>query len=163
MQASPSCLLATKETVLMSRKQNRCINNIKRDSHHSGCPSYRIRLFYQFFNFGLLAYPVSQVVQFGSSYFTFSYQLNLLYIGRVQRPCLLNADAVGALSYGKGSSVAAALLFQDNTFKYLDSFTVTFFDFTLNSYGITNGKFRNLLLQLFLFNCLNNVVHCSSS
>ena len=61
----------------------------------------------------------------------------------MQRPCLLNADAAGSLSYREGLSVAAALSLKDNALEYLNSLTVSFLDLTINLYGITNFKLIN--------------------
>ena len=60
-------------------------------------------------NLSLLAAKLTQIVQFRSSDFTMSYNFYLLYIRRIQRPCLLDTDAAGLLSYSEGRANAAAL------------------------------------------------------
>ena len=62
-----------------------------------------------FLDLGALAGTLSQVVKFRSSYFTVTDNFDLLYIGRVKRPCLLDADTVGSFSYGECLTVSAAL------------------------------------------------------
>ena len=64
---------------------------------------------------------------------------------RVKRPCLLNADPVGCLSYCKSSSGSAALFLQDCSLEYLDPFAVALFDLRVYSYGIADMKLRYIL------------------
>ena len=73
--------------------------------HNSPFLSYATakELFYTFLNLCTLAYTVSQVIQLRTSYLTVTDNLYLLNIGRMQRPGLLNANAVGKLTDGEGS------------------------------------------------------------
>src|SRR5699024_6005006 len=85
--------------------------------------------------------------------------LYLLYVRRVKRPCLFYADSVGCLSYCKCLSCSAALSFQNSSFKNLDSFPVSFFDFSVNFYGVSDTELGSVFLQLLSLNVFNNVVH----
>ena len=63
-----------------------------------------------------------------------------------------HAYAVRALTNSEGLFASAALSFQDNAFEYLDTLTVTLFDFTVNFNGITNAE-----LRCFCFNCASSI------
>ena len=60
----------------------------------------------------------------------------------MKRPCLLNADTVGVLSYCESLSNAAVLSLDNCTLENLDSLTVSLFDLTVNFYSITNTELR---------------------
>ena len=55
---------------------------------------HHFRLFNQFFHFSFLTDTISQVIQFSTSYFTSSDNLNLLHVRRMHRPCLLHSYAI---------------------------------------------------------------------
>ena len=80
--------------------------------------------------------------------------LNLLYVRGMQRPCLLNAYAVGILSYSKGSAGSAALLLQYDTLEYLNTLTVSLFNLAVYLYGISYLELRYFSLQLLSLNVL---------
>ena len=61
----------------------------------------------------------------------------------MQRPCFLNADSVGSLTYSKGLAAASALFFQDNAFKHLNSLTVSLFDLSVYLNRISYVKLGN--------------------
>ena len=80
--------------------------------------------------------------RFCTSYFTLSDNLDVVYERGMYRPGLLNADAVGVLTYGEGLSCAAVLSLDHGSFKYLDSLAVTLFDLVVDLNGIANVEFR---------------------
>ena len=75
----------------------------------------------------------------------------------MQRPGFLNADTVGVLTNSEGSSYASALLLYYNALEYLDSFTVSLFDLTVNLNGISYGKLRYFCFELLSFDVLNTL------
>ena len=116
----------------------------KKDNYPSNCPP--VRLFYGFFYLCLLTDTASQVVQLRAPYLTSSDHLNLLHIGGMYRPCLLNADTVGSLPDSESLTAASALSLQDNAFKYLNPLAVAFLDLTVHLYSVTYIEVINLLL-----------------
>ena len=75
-----------------------------------------------------------------------SHYFNLLYVGRMKRPGLLNTDSAGVLAHREGGAAASALLLQDNAFKHLNSLAVTLFDLAVYFYGIADTEFRRFCL-----------------
>ena len=68
----------------------------------------------------------------------------------MKRECLLNADAVGKLSYCESLGDSAVLLLQNETFEYLDSFTIAFFDLDMYTYCVADTKSRDVISLIFL-------------
>ena len=68
-----------------------------------------MKLSHQLFYLSCFTNAVSQVIQFCTANFTAANNLNLYYVGGMQRPCLLNTNTVGALSYSESLSGASAL------------------------------------------------------
>ena len=64
----------------------------------------------------------------------------------MKRPCLLNADTVGVLSYCESLSNAAVLSLDNCTLENLDSLTVSLFDLSGYSYSVTYVEARYRLL-----------------
>ena len=85
------------------------------------------------FDLRLLAAQAAKIEQFRSSDFTSADNINCLYVGRMDGPCLLNTDAVGDLPDGESSPGAAALDLDDSTFEDLYSLSGTFLDAVVNS------------------------------
>ena len=77
----------------------------------------------------------------------------------MKRPCLLNADTVGVLSYCESLSNAAVLSLDNSSLEDLDSFTVSLFDLSGFSYSVTYVEARYRLFLLCSFDILDNVVH----
>ena len=100
----------------------------------ASCEFNQSKLSDELFHLCLLTNAVSQVVQLSTSYFTLSDYFDLLYIGRMYRPGLLNADTVGGFSYSEGLTIASTLSLQNNTLENLDSLAVTLFDLTVYTY-----------------------------
>ena len=68
-----------------------------------------MKLFYKLFNLSCFTYAVSQVVQFRTTYFTMTDNLNFNYVWGMKWPCLLNANTVGCFSYCESLTGASAL------------------------------------------------------
>ena len=75
---------------------------------------------------------------------------------------LLYTNTLSQSSYCECFRNSAALHLQDISFEYLNSFSLTLNDLNVNSYGITNVEFRNIVLLVFLCDRIN-YVHCYSS
>ena len=60
----------------------------------------------------------------------------------MKRPCLLNADTVGVLSYCESLSNATVLSLDNCTLENLDSLTVSLFDLSGYSYSVTYVEAR---------------------
>ena len=103
------------------------------------------------FDLRLLATQAAKIEQFRSSDFTSADNINCLYVGRMDGPCLLNTDAVGDLPDGESSPGAAALDLDDSTFEDLYSLSGTFLDAVVNANGVACCELRNLSLQLLFF------------
>ena len=67
------------------------------------------------------------------------------------------AYAVGNTTNGESFSDAGISSSDDYAFEYLDSFVLAFYDFNMNSYGVPGTEFRNVVSQLFLFQCFNDI------
>ena len=64
----------------------------------------------------------------------------------MKRPCLLNTNTVGALSYCESFSCASTLFLKNSSLENLNSLTVSLFDQSVYSYCVTNAEAAVLLL-----------------
>ena len=115
------------------------------------------RLFNNLFNLSCLTDSVSEVVKLSTSYLTLSDNFDLLNIGRMKGPGLLNAYAVGDLTYGEGLTVRSVLSLDNGSLEDLNSGLLALYDAVVNLNGITYAELSNFALKLFVFNFLNDV------
>lgn len=71
--------------------------------------------------------------------------------------CSFYTDAVRDAANGKGFAKASMFSRDNNTFKYLDSFVLAFYDFRMYAYSVAGAEFRNVISQLFVFERFDNV------
>jgi hypothetical protein len=76
----------------------------------------------------------------------------------VERECLFHATTVCYTSYGKCFGDAAVTLSDNGSFEKLDSFSLSFLDSVVNSYGITNIERRHFCLELLVCKSLDDNV-----
>ena len=118
-----------------------------------------MNLSYALFNFCSFTYTISQVVQLSTANFTMTDNFYFNNVWGVQWPCFLNAYSVRALSYCESFSCASTLFLKNCSFKYLNTFTVSFFDQCVYSYCVSCTELRYFSFQLFCFNVSDNVVN----
>ena len=118
-----------------------------------------MKLFYKLFNLSSFTYAVSQIVQFRTTYFTMTDNLNLNYVWGMKWPCFLNANTVGALSYCESLSCASTLSLKYCTLEDLNTLTCSLFDQCVYSYCVSYAELRYFSFQLSGLNVLNNFVH----
>ena len=87
-----------------------------------------------------------------SSNFTAFYYFDLFYQRRVDRESLFHAYSGSDSSYSESLADSAVLSLQNKAFKNLNSFSVSFFDFNVYLYGVSNVKRRDISLELILYN-----------
>ena len=97
-----------------------------------------------FLDLGLLAAELSQIVQFRSSDLAAAYHLDLLYVGRIHGPCLLDTDSAALLTHRKGSAVSAALNLQNRTLEDLNPGAFALLNTVVDTDCVTDVEFRNL-------------------
>ena len=117
-----------------------------------------MKLFYKLFNLSCFTYTISQVVQFRTAYFTMTDNLNLNYMWGMKRPCFLNTNTVGALSYCESLSCASTLSLKYCTLEDLNTLTCSLFDQCVYSYCVSYAELRYFGFQLSGLNVLNNFV-----
>ena len=115
------------------------------------------KLFNSFLNLCSLTDSVSEVVKSCSANLTLSDNFDLLNIGRMKGPGLLNAYAVGNLTYGEGLTVRSVLSLDNGSLEDLNSGLLALYDTVVNLNGITYVELSNFALKLFVFNFLNDV------
>ena len=96
------------------------------------------------FNLSRFADSVTQIVQFSAANLTFAYNFNLVDNGRVDGESSFNAYTVGNSSDSYGLGNAAVLLRDNGAFEYLNSLSVSFFDFNVNLNGAAYFKQERL-------------------
>lgn len=98
----------------------------------------------------------SQIEETSSSYFTFSYQVDLLDGWGNDWEDTLYTNSIGNLTHGKGFSVGVWVFSLDHSsLELLDSFLVTFFDTYVYVDGITGFERRELGSRLAVFRFYN--------
>ena len=112
-----------------------------------------------FLNLGGLAHLVAQVIQFSALHVALADHFNLVDFGAVNREGTLYANGKANLSHGKGFAIACAMLTDNVALEHLNTFAITFGNAIVNLDIVTYVKIRNILLNLLLFYCSNNV-HC---
>ena len=103
-------------------------------------------------NLGGFTGTASQIIKFSASYFTLSYDLNVIDLGRMQRESPFHADAVRNLSDGEGLSDGAVSASDDDTVERLKSFLVAFDDLNVNLYAVAYAKIGKIGSHSFFFN-----------
>ncbi len=67
------------------------------------------------------------------------------------------ADAVGNTTNGEGFTQACVLSCNNDAFIHLNTFVLAFYDLYMNSDGVPRTEFRNVVSELFFFQCFDNV------
>lgn len=104
-----------------------------------------------FFDFGGFADSVAQIEQFCSSDFTFSYYLNRLNVGRMERESFFGTDAERYTANGEGLADTAVSLGDDGSFKNLSSDSCAFNDAAVNFNAVAYVERRDVFLLKLLF------------
>ena len=115
------------------------------------------RVLFSFFDSGSFAGETTQVEEFCTTNDTVALYFDLFQTWGMNEECSFYADAVGNTTNGEGFSYAGISSSNDNAFENLNSFVLAFYDFNMNSYGVPGTEFRNVVSQLFIFQCFNNI------
>ena len=99
---------------------------------------------------GAFADSVAKVVELCASYFTDSYDLDLVNVRGMYREGLLDADAVRNASDSEGLGDAAAILCDNGSLEDLNTLTRTLFDLVVNTDGVTDIDHRDIFLELLI-------------
>ena len=99
-------------------------------------------------NLGALTDSVTEVIKLSSSYLTLSDYVDLRNVRGMYGEDLLNANAVGNLSYGEGLGDSAALLCDNGALKKLNSLVGSVLDLAVYNYGVTDVYCRGILKML---------------
>ena len=75
----------------------------------------------------------------------------------MNQECSFNAYAIGNTTNGESFSHAGISAGNNDAFEYLYTFSLAFDDLYMNSYGVPRAEFRNVISELFIFQCFNNV------
>ena len=110
-----------------------------------------------FLNLGSLADTAAEVVELSASNLTLADNVNINYVGGVEREGLLNAATIGNTSNGKGLRDSAAMLCNNGTLEHLNSFACAFLNLVVNTNGVTNIETGNGFLLLLSSKSLNQI------
>ena len=110
-----------------------------------------------FLNLGRLTNSVTQIVELCTSDLTLTDNVNLLYVGGVDREGLFYATAVRNTSYRERLGDSAAMLSDNGSFEHLDSLASTLLDLVVNTNRVTNVDDRYFGLQLLVCKSLKHI------
>lgn len=105
----------------------------------------------------LLTYAFAKVVQLGTAYLTAGHNLYLSNLGGVYGEGALYALAICDLTHGESLIHAGTTLADDDALENLHAFLTTFDHAAVNLYSVTYVEGRYVVLQLFFFDCIENV------
>src|ERR1700682_51166 len=106
-----------------------------------------------------LAFARAEVIQLRPAGPAFLLHFHFRDARRMERKHTLDAFAVGNAADGKGFVEPASFSANNDSGKNLDSFLVAFDDAGVEAHAVANFKFRDVGLDLFLFDSVNNPVH----
>ena len=75
----------------------------------------------------------------------------------MNQECSFYAYAVGNTTNCESFSDSGISSGNNDAFEYLDSFILAFNDLNMNSYGVSRAEFRNVISQLFILECFDNI------
>ena len=76
----------------------------------------------------------------------------------MNQECSFYAYAVGNTTNCESFSDSGISSGNNDAFEYLDSFILAFNDLNMNSYGVSRAEFRNVISQLFILECFDNII-----
>ena len=133
-------------------------NKIARKKEVVRLPSIQC-LFENFSKSCCLTDSVAQVVEFCSSDFTVTNDVDMVDLRRMKRERSFYADFERYLSNGEGLSNASVLLSDNYAFECLESFSRSFNDFYKNLDGIADFDFWQVGTLVFIFDYIDYVAH----
>lgn len=114
-------------------------------------------LLLSFFDSCSLAGQSAQIEQFCTANNAAALYFDLVQTRGMQQECSFNAYAVGNTTNGEGFSDTGISSGNNNAFEYLDSFILSFDNLYMYTYGIAGAEFRDVISQLFVFQCFDNI------
>src|SRR5690606_39176374 len=112
---------------------------------------------------GGLAAALTEVVELRTAYIATALDLDVGHRGAVQREHPLHSLAVGHLADREGRIQATVAAGHHHTLVGLEALAVALLDLDLDHHRVTGGKVRNVLLEGFCFEGLDNFAHDSIS
>ena len=115
-----------------------------------------------FFDACRFSAQITKIVKFRAANRTTAGNFDFRNTWRMQRECTLNANTIRNFSYGKCFTDSAALPFDNNTFKHLDTFTASFNNLNVHFNSVTWAEIRMIRTKLVLCHLINNMLHHGS-
>ena len=114
-----------------------------------------------FLDFRSLANLLAQVVQLCATNVATTNDFNLVNLRRMNREGALYADREADLADGERFAAGVTMTADDVALEHLNALTVTFDDAVMDLDVVANVELRNVLLELLLLDCANDI-HFSS-